>query len=200
VAAVLRHFVKHQANCVIEVNPANFYVNPPVIWEKRLLEQLVARGCRIGDFRCVWQRSAALEEDESHRIECFGPERIEEYVRLSMEVDPKKQWSELDQAAVAQSGWRHYIGFVEDRPAALGSMFIGQKIAYLSFWYTNPGFRGRGLQQDGIRRRVRDAMAVGCELVFTVTDFNFSSPANLQRCGFSLAYNYLMVRRDPEPL
>ena len=37
-------------------------------------------------------------------------------------------------------------------------------------------------------------------IIFTVTDFNYSSPANLQRCGTRLAYNYLLVRRDPLPL
>src|SRR6266550_338364 len=50
---VLKHFAEHNANCVIEVNPANFYVNPPATWEKRLLNFLLERGCRIHDFRCV---------------------------------------------------------------------------------------------------------------------------------------------------
>src|SRR4051812_44729498 len=54
VRAVLQHFIDHRANCVIEVTPANFYVNPPATWEKRLLRQLMSLGCAIHDFRCVW--------------------------------------------------------------------------------------------------------------------------------------------------
>jgi hypothetical protein len=56
------------------------------------------------------------------------------------------------------------------------------------------------MQQEGIIHRVRDALGMNCRHIFTVTDFNFASPHNLQRCGFTLAYNYLLVRRDPTPL
>src|SRR5262245_58410396 len=57
--AVLRHFAAHAVKCVIEVNPANFYVDPPTRWDKPLLGHLMSRGCHIDDFRCVW--SAARE-------------------------------------------------------------------------------------------------------------------------------------------
>src|SRR5688572_10268774 len=38
---VLAHFAGHRANLVIELNPANFYVDPPRTWEKRLLAHLL---------------------------------------------------------------------------------------------------------------------------------------------------------------
>ena len=57
--AVLQHFEHHGGNCVIEVNPANYYVDPPMSWEQRLLPHLLKRGCRIDGFRCVWVQETA---------------------------------------------------------------------------------------------------------------------------------------------
>ena len=76
VRSVLQHFVDHRTNCVIEANPANFYVNPPATWEKRLLKQLVALGCTTHDFRCVWCCPRGAEDATDlagYRIEPFGP-------------------------------------------------------------------------------------------------------------------------------
>src|SRR4051794_21731249 len=57
---VLRHFAHHQANCVIEVNPANYYVDPPASWEQWLLKRLLWRRCLIDGFRCVWHRATTI--------------------------------------------------------------------------------------------------------------------------------------------
>src|SRR5689334_10094017 len=54
IGAVLRHFDGHASNCVIEVNPANHYVDPPKNWEQRLLKHLLSRGCYVDGLRCVW--------------------------------------------------------------------------------------------------------------------------------------------------
>jgi hypothetical protein len=202
IAQVLRHFIDHQSNCVIEVNPANFYVNPPATWEKRLLKRLLALGCAIHDFRCVWSTTVAPSTiPTSHRCESFGPERIDAYIELAREVDPKVDWSADRIAAMSEPGWRHYVLFDDAGvPCSNGSLFAQGEAAYLAWWYTAPPFRGRGMQREGITHRLRDAFDSGCQRAFTVTDFNFASPANLQRCGFSLAYNYLLLRRDPTPL
>jgi hypothetical protein len=241
IAEVLRHFVDHGANCVIEVNPANFYVNPPATWEKRLLKRLLELGCAIHDFRCVWCRFSPLPPGEGrvraiterrehrdedggathaqgnrphpnpppegegtkliHRCERFEADHVGQYIALAKQIDAKVEWTEDRIAAMSGPGWRHYILFDEqDVPASNGSLFIHGPSAYLAWWYTQPSHRGRGMQQEGITHRLRDAFAQGCKHVFTVTDFNFSSPNNLQRCGLTLAYNYLLLRRDPLPL
>ena len=206
VRAVLQHFIEHAANCVIEVNPANFYVNPPATWEKRLLRQLMSLGCAVHHFRCVWYCAPSNAHDPAstpscYSIEQFGPERIDAYVAAARQVHPQGPWTPDMIAARSQPGWLNYISRdAAGDAAALGSMFAQPPTAYLAYWQTKPEHRGRGLQQAGIRRRLRDAFDVGCDLAFTVTDFNFTSPANLQRCGFQLAYNYLLLRREPTPL
>jgi hypothetical protein len=201
---VLRHFVEHQSNCVIEVNPANYYVNPPTTWEKRLLKRLLYRGCSIDDFRCVWSRWERPGPDEpapQHRWEKFESRELNGFIELSRAVEPRKQWTDLDRAEAARPGITHYIGFDErDGPCAISTLFVNGAMGYLAWSFTKAEHRGKGFQSDAIRLRVRDAFGRGCSCVFTVTDFNFASPRNLQQCGFRLAYNYLLLRRDPVPL
>jgi hypothetical protein len=197
---VLRHFEDHQSNCVIEVNPANYYVDPPKSWEQRLLKHLLARGCVIDGFRCVWHFDASSDARfnpiAGYRIETFGSDDGERFENLKHEVESSKE--PIDpQRPRAEEGWLNYCVFTEaDQPCAVGSLYAKAPSAYLSWWFTSPAHRGRGLQQWGILQRVRDAQQRGCQTLFTVTDFNFSSPANLQCCGFRLAYNYLLLRKD----
>jgi RimJ/RimL family protein N-acetyltransferase len=196
---VLHHFSSHQASCVIEINIANSYVDPPANWEPRLLPHLLARGCKPGGMRCVWyyDRSTPVEQGLTNcRIQQFLPDRISEYAAMRQMADPNDKWTPERCTVEARPGLIHYAAFNEQQqPGAFGSMFINDRTAYLSYWETRPDFRGRGFQQAGIRRRVADAFDLGCKFVFTVSDFNFASSRNLQRCGFKLAYNYLVVTR-----
>ena len=202
---VLSHFSRHQAGCVIEINIANSYVDPPRNWEPRLLPHLLSRGCKTGGMRCVWYYDDALtvpEKTADCRIERFLPEGIGEYAELALRADPSDQWTPERYAVEGRPGLVHYAGVnPRQQPCAFGSMFIKGPIAYLSYWETRREFRGRGFQQAGIRQRVADAFNFfGCNFVFTVSDYNFASSRNLQRCGFKLAYNYLVVTREPIPL
>lgn len=196
---VLGHFAEHHSNCVIEVNPANYYVDPPRNWEQRLLKQLLLRECFIDGFRCVWQISPEKSEVPAvpdYRIERFAVDRWDEFERLKgvVESSPPADGSLKPRP---EDQWFGYIVFdAANVPCATGSLYAGKSGGYLSWWFTHPSHRARGLQQLGIRHRMADAVARGCPVIFTVSDFNFSSPANLQRCGFQLAYNYLLVRRD----
>jgi hypothetical protein len=202
--AVLAHFEINDTNLVIEVNPANFYVNPPATWEKRLLNHLLLRGCIIHNFRCVWCRTKPLTSAEispSARIERFDSNQLDDYIALASKVEEKTDFNLQARAQNQIPGKFHYVVFNDaGHPEAVGGMFISNETAYLSWWFTHPSARKKGHQLAGILRRVQDAFAMGCRRVFTVTDFNFSSPANPQRAGLTLAYNYLLVRKDPVPL
>src|SRR3954452_13801469 len=79
--AVLAHFARHRSNLVVEVNPANYYVNPPATWEKRLLRHLLSRGCCIDDFRCVWCCTAldGVEAPTTDRLRRFGADQTDEF-------------------------------------------------------------------------------------------------------------------------
>lgn len=196
---VLAHFDAHRSNCVIEVNPANYYVDPPRKWEQRLLKHLLLRGCYIDGFRCVWQASPGGSEVpmvQGYRIDRFTADRWGEFVRLKHQVESTAAPDE-ESLVRPDNDWLGYIIFdIANDPCAVGLLYAGKAGGYLSWWFTHPTHRARGLQQLGIRQRIADATDRSCPVIFTVSDFNFSSPANLQRCGFQLAYNYLLMRRD----
>ena len=114
-----------------------------------------------------------------------------------MRMMPEDKWTAEQYQIEGREGLHHYVGFAGDQPCALGSLFVKAQRGYLVYWQTMQQFRGRGFQQAGINRRVADAFDLDCERVFTVSDYNFASPRNLERCGFALAYNYLVVTRQP---
>jgi hypothetical protein len=199
---VLRHSSDHRANCVIEINTANSYVDPPTNWEARLLPHLLARGCRAGGMRCVWCCDQRMldEEVEGCGIDRFLPEQVGDYAAAMTRANPNEQWDAQRFAIESRPDAIHYVGYDTRRCAcAFGSLFVKAPIAYLSYWETRPEHRRCGFQLAGIRRRIADAFNSGCKLVFTVSDYNVASSRNLQRCGFKLAYNYLVVTGDPYP-
>lgn len=180
-------------------------MDPPTRWDKPLLGHLLSRGCRIDDFRCVWSAVRGDVEliEPGHRWRRFEAHQLEKFVPLARVVEPKKQWTDVDLAESRRSGVAQYIGFSDaDEPASVATMFAGSgACAYLAWAFTRREFRGQGFQCEAIRLRVRDAFdRPDCTLAFAVTDFNTPSARNLQRCGFRLAYNYLLLRRDPVPL
>jgi hypothetical protein len=207
--AVLRHFADHRSNCVIEINIANSYVDPPRSWEARLLKHLLTRGCRPHGMRCVWYRDLPPTPDERNFLSSaatassiirFESEQIDKVAALVARVDMSEWWSRQRQICNPRAGLFHYVAFDGEHPCAFGSLVVNKRIGYLAYWHTKKEYRGRGLHLAGVIRRISDAFDLGCELVFSVSDFNFASPYNLQKCGFGLAYNYLLVTREANDL
>lgn len=201
--AVLAYFDQQETTCFIEVNPANFYRTDPFSWESEVLPHLVHLGCRIEGFRCVWQcftPPAAGNATDAHPIERFGPGQIDDYVALARRVETTRDWekhgTEL-RGGESGAGWYHYIGYAGAEPCAVAGLFSNNGLGYLSWGYTHPDYRGRGYQSALIRRRVADAFTLDCHGAFTVSDFNIQSARNLQRCGFQLAYNYILLMYEP---
>ena len=73
------------------------------------------------------------------------------------------------------------------------TMFNTVSTAYLQWSFTAATHRGRGCHRAMIHRRIDDARAAGCDVVFAVTDIGTQSASNLQSLGFRLAYNYVMM-------
>jgi len=199
---VLDYLIEQRASCVIEVNPANFYHSQPFSWQAELLSYLVSRGCQLRHFRCVWQLSTdsvAPIGSTQKQIVMYGPEEIESYLLPAGEVESIGENAEYTRRlryGESQPGWYHYVGYTGEIPCASASLFVKGTVGYLAHAYTHPDYRGRGFQGALIRERVCHASTVGCRLVFSVTDSYTQSGRNLQREGFSLAYNYLMLVYD----
>ena len=199
---VMKHFADHKSNCVIEINPANFYRSQPFSWDAEVVPHLLKRGCYIDMFRCVWQTFTPhqIKPPIDVDIRVLGSGEIEAYADLAVQVEGAENWDQERWRRVrygeSQPGWHHLIGFSEGRPCALAVLYVQEGLGYLAWGYTHPDYRRRGLHEALVARRLELAFELGCQCAFTVTDPYTQSARDLQRSGFHLSYNYLLLRRE----
>lgn len=85
-------------------------------------------------------------------------------------------------------GWRFFMAYVNDKPAATAVMYSKDGIASLTFAATLPHFRGRGLHQLLLQRRIHEARRNACRLVVGQCSFLSQSHRNMERIGMQLGY------------
>ena len=135
------------------------------------------------------------------RVEAIDRTHASEFGRI---VAESFGWPEMFQqvvaATVGRDGWRHYMAFDGDQPAATAAMYVSEGAGWIDFAATLEGYRGRGAQGKLVELRIADAAAMGCELLVVETaqqtsDHSAPSYRNMLRYGFQEAYvrpNYLI--------
>ncbi len=83
------------------------------------------------------------------------------------------------------------LGWVDGEPVGTGSLVIDEGVGWLSGDSTLPRFRGRGIQQEIQRYRLRLAAEAACELAVTESVPGGVSQRNMERHGFRLAYTHV---------
>ncbi|MFN8496820.1 MAG: GNAT family N-acetyltransferase [Anaerolineae bacterium] len=102
-------------------------------------------------------------------------------------------------ASVGEPGWRHYLAWDGETPAAAAALYIWDNVGWLGIEATRPAYRRRGAQGALIARSIADAVDLGCRWLVAETDEDTAerpnpSYHNMLRAGFSLAYlrpNYI---------
>ncbi len=134
------------------------------------------------------------------RIERVEAEHADAFAGL---IAPAFDWPDrvrpLFARLVGRPGWRHYVAFDGDVPAATAALYTHGTYGYFGPAATHPDYRRRGAQSALIARRIRDARTLGCETLVTETaEDHPERPApsfrNMRRMGFEVAYlrpNYL---------
>lgn len=87
------------------------------------------------------------------------------------------------EARFGAPGWRFYVAFLDNRPAAGAIMFVDGQTATLAGGATLAEARGRGCQSALVRRRVMDAAESGCTYVVSRCRRGSASHRNLARAG-----------------
>ena len=85
-------------------------------------------------------------------------------------------------------GWKFYIAYIDDTPAAAGVMFIKDRIASLTFAATLPEFRNRGLHQALLKKRIAAAKQSECKLAVSQCSYLTQSHRNMEHVGMKLGY------------
>ena len=94
---------------------------------------------------------------------------------------------------VGRSRWHICMGFDGNLPVAVGTVFVDERTAWLSFAGTATSHRGRGAQSALLAARIDIARKYGCDMVTTETGVPHPGEAgpsykNIQRAGFRIAY------------
>ena len=151
----------------------------PMAWDK-----LVRRVGPIAPLDCPVRPARASEADLCGRL-------------LAHALNAGERAAPIFAAAIGRPRW-HVFAAVDpqDRPIAVGALFVDGEIGHLAFAAADPAHRGRGAQRALIARRASEAAALGCRWLTAETGQpvpGAPSPShrNLVACGFEIA-----LRRD----
>jgi GNAT superfamily N-acetyltransferase len=157
---------------------------------------LAERGFWTVDYHAKLFRRASPppETNTTFRIELTGRDFAEAFAYVACQAFGESEIMHSWLASsVGKTGWRHYVAWDGDQPIATGSLFIQDSFAWLGHGSTLPSHRRRGTQSALLARRIKDGLALGCELFVTDTSPDTpqapnSSYRNIIRAGFQLAY------------
>lgn len=123
-----------------------------------------------------------LQEDQFHlyaTIHCKG---------TGLSDDGIPYVAENNKVLYNRLGWKFFIAYIDEQPAAAGVMYSKNGIASLTFAATLPEFRNRGLQQMLLRRRIIEAKKMVCRLAVSQCSFLSQSHRNMERVGMKIGY------------
>ncbi len=205
--ALIARYARRKVSCYVEVNPANFYRDPPSMNRRLLSDALIGRGFTPVFFRSVWMapvQEAAPEIPPGVTIRHFGPDDLDAYAE-ALRIVLEKPDAEAGAYTRAMSrrlkreegggAWQHFVASWQGTPRAAASLFIAGGFGYLVWGFTTPEARGRGLHRCLIRARINAAARAQCTLAFAHTGFGTPGARNFQRLGFRLAYNFMTFVR-----
>jgi GNAT superfamily N-acetyltransferase len=89
---------------------------------------------------------------------------------------------------LGQPGWTLYLGRFNGQPAGSAKLFMHGRTGYCADAAVAPAFRGHGVQQALLHRRIADAHAAGADLTCAMADYLSSSQRNMARAGMALLH------------
>lgn len=87
-----------------------------------------------------------------------------------------------------RSEWKLFLAFLDNVPAGVAAMHMGETVASCALAATAPDFRNRGIQTALLRQRLYAAHEAGCQLVTAQAAFGSVSQNNMERTGFRIAW------------
>ncbi|WP_245585849.1 GNAT family N-acetyltransferase [Paenibacillus pinihumi] len=91
--------------------------------------------------------------------------------------------------AIKKGEWSFCIAYVNGKtPAGAAVMYMNKGTASLTFAAVLPEYRGRGIHQALIRRRLDQASRSGCTLAVGQAAYVSASARNMERSGMKLGY------------
>lgn len=89
---------------------------------------------------------------------------------------------------LGQPGWTLYLGRYNGQPAGSAMLFMDGKTGYCADATVAPSFRGHGVQQALLQRRIGDAHSAGADLTCSMAEYLSTSQRNMARVGMALLH------------
>ncbi|MGN7356189.1 GNAT family N-acetyltransferase [Paenibacillus sp. SAF-054] len=168
----------------------------PSLVDQRYLKQLSERGYYQSGFHAsLYTEPREIHETSpSHiRIEELQEDQFIQYAAIhcrgtGLPDEGIPSVAANNQVLYARPGWKFYIAYANEEPAAVGVMHMKNGIASLTFAATLPEFRNQGIQQRLLETRIDEAYRSGCRWVVGQCAFLSRSHRNMERVGMKLGY------------
>ncbi|ASS76879.1 hypothetical protein CIG75_19290 [Tumebacillus algifaecis] len=197
---IVEYYAAHDVTCRIKTNPA--YATG------EFLAALSAHGFVAEEFSDSTMYGVATEDipplPEGITIQKLTYDQMDQFAQLytqAMNQPPARAASIAHNnrlIAAANSGYHYYTAAVDGVPASVAMMFLLDGVASFCTAATLSDYRGHGLQQALINRRIQDAARLGCELIVAQAAFNSPSHRNMLRSGMQVAFTDLMFKLPRE--
>lgn len=174
-----------------------------------MMELLGRRGYHVVRFLHVHFRPISPEDartpaaPEGVEVTVVGPDEAELWVRtvaagyVSQVGEPTSPlFLMLARLAADWEGSRLYLARLRGEVAGAGALSVHEGLANFFSAATLPAFRRRGVQAALLNARLRDAVALGCELATTITAPDGPSVSNVARAGFLVGYTRALLGRE----
>jgi GNAT superfamily N-acetyltransferase len=100
-------------------------------------------------------------------------------------IDSTAEWTRLEHSG---GSWRLLLATVEEEPASVASMYLGEYAASVSTMGTTPKYRNKGLQTAMLKRCIAHARDAGEDLMTSQVSPGSVSERNMIRVGCQIAY------------
>ncbi|MNW31582.1 hypothetical protein D3C74_85050 [compost metagenome] len=173
--------------------------------DERLMRHLSKLGLYPSGHHCslIMEPQHILNPSEQVRLEEVEEGQMELYATIhcrgtGLSDDGIPYVTRNNEVLLHRPGWKFYIAYVDDRPAAAAVMYIKDRKASLTFAATLPEFRQRGLHRLLLIRRITEAYATNCGLVVGQCAYLSQSHRNMEHVGMKLGYvRTSWTDRDP---
>ena len=105
-------------------------------------------------------------------------------------------WLTVARTAVRRPNTLGFIAWINDEPAGSAALSMHEGVATMFSAGTRIPFRRRGIQRALLQARLAEAYRRGCDLAHITTTPGSDSQRNVQRHGFALAYQRMVMRRE----
>lgn len=187
-------FARHKLSFRFEIMPGNL--------NSSLASRLHKLGfCQMSFNTAVYgipSLAAKAWPNEQLRVREIQPNEIDLFLDLYQDgfglprLHHNEREGVLSWLSRAKSSLYLCIAHLDDKPAAVGVLYMENGIGLLADAATLPEYRGRGCHTAMIHHRTAEAEKRNCDLLTSFVEFDSTGHLNLERAGLRVAYTKSM--------